>query len=106
MSGLERFRIAQDQSGSGFEAALAEIHDGGKRGHWIWYIFPQLTGLGMSSMSRTYAIRDVVEAKAYLRDEVLGSRLVTITTTVAEQVSWRTSLEVLMGSSIDAQKLV
>jgi uncharacterized protein (DUF1810 family) len=106
MSGLDRFTIAQDRTGVGFDAALAEMQAGRKRGHWIWYVFPQLAGLGMSSASRTYAIRDVAEAKAYLCDALLCSRLAIIMTAVAEQMSRGTPLEVLMGSSIDAQKLV
>jgi uncharacterized protein (DUF1810 family) len=106
MSGLERFRIAQDHPRSGFDAALAEIQAGRKRGHWIWYIFPQIAGLGMSSASRTYAIRDAAEAQAYLRDSTLRSRLTTITTAVADQLSQGMSIDRLMGSSIDAQKLV
>lgn len=60
----------------------------------------------MSSTSRTYAIRDADEARAYLREALLCSRLVTITTAVAEHLSQGTSLERLMGSSLDAQKLV
>lgn len=106
MSGLERFKNAQDQLDSGFEAALSEIQGGRKRGHWIWYVFPQLAGLGVSAASRTYAIRDIAEARAYLRDVVLCERLLTSTTAVAEHVSRGTSLEALMGSWLDAQKLV
>ena len=104
MSRLQRFK--QAQSGSGFESALAEIQAGGKRGHWIWYVFPQLSGLGMSSLSQKYGISDLAEAVEYLRDPVLCSRLLAITTAVAAQASQGVSLATLMGSTIDVLKLV
>jgi uncharacterized protein (DUF1810 family) len=103
---LERFREAQDRTGSGFESALREMLEGSKRGHWIWYVFPQLSGLGTSSLSRTYGIRGLAEAEEYLRDPILRSRLLTITTAVAGHARRGTSLGTLMGSSIDARKLV
>lgn len=108
MSRLQRFKDAQDRPGSGFESALSEIRAGGKRGHWMWYVFPQLSGLGHSAASRTYGIEGIAEAEDYLRDPLLRSRLLTIATVVAEQVEQRGrhSLEWLMGSSIDATKLV
>jgi uncharacterized protein (DUF1810 family) len=108
MSRLNRFKDAQDQPGSGFEAALREIESGKKQGHWIWYVFPQLAGLGMSSMSQVYAIADAAEAEAYLRDETLRARLLTITRAVATQLRAPRSvpLATLMGSRIDALKLV
>jgi uncharacterized protein (DUF1810 family) len=67
-------RFVDAQSGS-FDAALSEISSGRKRSHWMWYIFPQLAGLGTSSMSVRYAIKDIDEAKAYARHPVLGPRL-------------------------------
>jgi uncharacterized protein (DUF1810 family) len=105
---LDRFRTAQASPHSGFEAALAEIHAGGKRGHWIWYVFPQLAGLGHSSMSQAFGIRDEAEAIAFLRDPELGGRLLTISTAVADQLKRQPSpsLRSLMGSEIDALKLV
>ncbi len=103
---LERFREAQDGIGSGFESALREILDGSKQGHWIWYVFPQLSGLGGSTLSQAYGIRGLAEAEEYLRDPELRSRLLAITTAVAGHVSKGASLETLMGSSIDARKLV
>ena len=107
MGQLDRFRAAQDVPGSGFDQALQEIRAGAKTGHWIWYVFPQLAGLGGSAMSRTFAIADVAEAEAYLRDPVLRARLLTITAAVAEQVTTRgRPLRALMGSEIDARKLV
>jgi uncharacterized protein (DUF1810 family) len=73
---LERF--VQEQE-SDYAAALSEIRSGRKRSHWMWYIFPQLDGLGSSSAARFYAIRDIAEAKAFLAHPVLGQRLMEIT---------------------------
>jgi uncharacterized protein (DUF1810 family) len=101
---LERFVTAQ--AGGEFAAALAEMKAGRKHSHWIWYVFPQLAGLGTSQMSRTYAIRDREEAESYLRHPLLGARLVEITTAVAAQVHKGVPVDRLMGSSIDAAKLV
>ena len=70
---LDRFVEAQAES---YERALAEIRGGRKRTHWMWYVFPQLAGLGMSEMSRRYAISGVDEARAYLAHPILGPRLV------------------------------
>ncbi len=61
-----------------YQNALSEIRNGRKTGHWIWYIFPQLKGLGFSSMSEYYGIRDLEEAKAYLADPMLRAHLVEI----------------------------
>jgi uncharacterized protein (DUF1810 family) len=72
---LERFVAAQDQ-GRTYQQALMELRDGHKREHWIWFVFPQLAGLGSSSMSTRYAIRSRDEANAYLQHLVLGKRLV------------------------------
>ena len=101
---LERFVDAQ--AGGEFESALSEMKAGQKRTHWIWYVFPQLAGLGTSHMSQTYAIRDLEEAVAYLRHPVLGGRLLEITTAVAGQLRTGVAVDRLMGSSIDAAKLV
>ena len=105
-SRLDRFKEAQAQAGAGYESALAEIQSGGKYGHWIWYVFPQLAGLGYSSASRAYGIDGVVEAQQYLRDPLLRSRLLTISSAVADQLARGVPLATLMGSSIDATKLV
>ena len=70
---LGRFVTAQRSS---YEQALAEIASGRKRSHWMWHIFPQFAGLGVSVTSRKYAIGSLAEAEAYLRHEVLGPRLV------------------------------
>ena len=68
-------RFVDAQAGD-YAEALAEIKRGRKRSHWMWYVFPQIDGLGFSSMSTRYAIKSVAEAKAYLAHPVLGPRLV------------------------------
>jgi uncharacterized protein (DUF1810 family) len=105
---LARFKEAQDRGDSGFESALAEMLTGRKQGHWIWYVFPQLSGLGTSSLSQRYGIDGLAEAAGYLHDPVLCSRLLMITTTVAERVKREkgVSLQTLMSSALDVQKLV
>jgi uncharacterized protein (DUF1810 family) len=70
---LERFVQAQEEDSG---QALSEISRGRKRSHWMWYIFPQFEGLGVSSTSRRYSVKSVAEAKAYLAHPVLGPRLV------------------------------
>lgn len=69
---LARFVEAQEGT---YEQACAELRRGRKTGHWMWFIFPQIAGLGFSEMSQMYAIRSVGEAQAYLKDEKLGPRL-------------------------------
>jgi len=69
---LTRFLMAQERV---IESALRELRAGAKRGHWMWFIFPQLHGLGHSAMAQRYAIHGVEEARAYLAHEVLGPRL-------------------------------
>ena len=73
--GLEHFNTAQKHN---FARAFSEIKDGRKNSHWMWFIFPQLAGLGSSEMAKKYAINDISEASAYLKDAVLGERLVSI----------------------------
>ncbi|MDR0337693.1 MAG: DUF1810 domain-containing protein [Planctomycetaceae bacterium] len=72
---LERFIEAQSED---YQLALSEIESGVKRTHWMWFIFPQIAGLGLSTTSQFYAIRDLEEATAYLRHEILGTRLIEI----------------------------
>lgn len=72
---LDRFIAAQQQD---YDQALSEIRSGRKRTHWIWYIFPQIEGLGFSTNAVYYAIRDLQEAAAYLKHPVLGPRLIEI----------------------------
>jgi uncharacterized protein (DUF1810 family) len=69
---LDRFVSAQEDV---YESALAEIRAGRKRTHWMWFVFPQLLGLGSSPISRQFAIRSAAEARAYLAHPVLGPRL-------------------------------
>ena len=71
---LQRFVDAQDDDGT-YESALRELRDGRKRSHWMWFIFPQLAGLGQSPTSRRYAISSLEEARAYIEHPVLGPRL-------------------------------
>ncbi len=76
MANLERFIKAQKQD---YEQALKEIKNGKKLTHWIWYIFPQIKGLGYSEISNYYGIDDLAEAKAYLQNEYLRNNLLEIT---------------------------
>lgn len=69
---LSRFLIAQSKE---YEQALAELSRGKKDSHWMWYIFPQVDGLGSSETAREFAIKSLAEADAYLRHPVLGARL-------------------------------
>ena len=76
---LNRFKQAQESACGGYEAALREVKNGQKVSHWMWYIFPQLRGLGKSSTADLYGISGLDEAAAYLADPMLGARLVEIT---------------------------
>jgi uncharacterized protein (DUF1810 family) len=71
---LARFVTAQDRGGT-YQRALAELRGGFKVSHWIWFVFPQIAGLGLSEMAREYAISSLAEARAYLAHPVLGPRL-------------------------------
>ena len=102
MNDVDRFIQAQD--GGAYAQALAELTVGAKRSHWIWFVFPQLAGLGSSPMARMYGVQGVDEATAYLRHPVLRERLLEAMNAVRSQSS--TTLRRLMGSEIDALKLV
>jgi uncharacterized protein (DUF1810 family) len=78
---MKRFTDAQRND---YKQALAEIRNGRKVSHWMWYIFPQIGGLGFSETSRYYAIRDVDEAQAYIDDPILGPRLVEISSALLD----------------------
>lgn len=78
---LGRFKTAQDKD---FETAMNEIAAGKKRSHWIWYIFPQLKGLGISDFAVYYGIQDLDEAKAYIEDKMLGGNLIRISEALLE----------------------
>jgi uncharacterized protein (DUF1810 family) len=71
---LQRFVAAQDAGGI-YQHATAELRAGRKTSHWMWFVFPQIAGLGYSPVSRTYAITSLAEARAYLAHPVLGARL-------------------------------
>lgn len=74
---LQRFIAAQQND---YPIALAEIKQGRKRSHWMWYIFPQIAGLGLSETSQYYALKNIDEARAFLNHPILGSRLIEICT--------------------------
>ncbi|HET7767760.1 MAG TPA: DUF1810 domain-containing protein [Chloroflexota bacterium] len=98
---LDRFVTAQDASGT-YQRALEELRRGRKTSHWMWFIFPQIGGLGFSHMSRMYAISSLEEARAYLQHSVLGPRLRECAAAVL--ASGAPTAEALMGG-IDAVKL-
>ena len=108
MFDLDRFRSAHARSVDGFNTALGELQAGRKRSHWIWYIFPQLAGLGSSAMAVRYGLQGVAEAMEYLRDAMLRGRLLVLTNALATRLQGRPApaLAELMGSEIDALKLV
>jgi uncharacterized protein (DUF1810 family) len=98
---LQRFVDAQD-NGWVYDSALAELRAGQKRGHWMWFVFPQLAGLGHSAMAQFYGISGLEEAKAYLAHPVLGPRLVECARTLTAH-RHRDAVRVL--GPVDAQKL-
>lgn len=93
---LSRFLTAQAPI---FDTALEELRAGRKQSHWMWFIFPQLRGLGHSSMAEFYGIRSLDEARAYLAHPVLGPRLTLVTRTV--QALKGRSLNAIFGSPDD-----
>lgn len=101
---LERFQIAQDTFPDSYELALSEIKNGRKENHWIWYIFPNMKGLGQSYNSYFYGISSLDEAKAYLKHPVLGKRLIEISEAVLSNYG-KVNVYALMGSAIDRKKL-
>ena len=102
---LERFVQAQEKGGS-YERALAELKAGRKTGHWIWWIFPQLKGLGTSHNSTYYGLDDEAEARAYIQHPVLGQRYHDCVHEVYMQLyAKKKTPQELMGSEIDIMKL-
>lgn len=99
VKGLERFVAAQEQI---YPSALAEIRRGAKYSHWMWYIFPQLAGLGRSAMAQRYAISDGREGRAYLVHPVLGPRYIE---RVAAMQDLRGSDPVAVFGEVDSAKL-
>jgi uncharacterized protein (DUF1810 family) len=98
---LQRFVAAQDAGGT-YERAIAELRGGCKTSHWMWFVFPQIAGLGYSPTSRTYAITSLAEARAYLAHPVLGPRLIECATILAGLPG--RNAEQIFGA-LDAQKL-
>jgi uncharacterized protein (DUF1810 family) len=98
---LQRFADAQDSGGT-FDRALAELRAGAKRSHWMWFVFPQIAGLGSSDMARRYALAGLDEARDYLAHPVLGERLRTCAEALLD-LPGDDAAAVLGG--IDAQKL-
>lgn len=103
---LSRFHKAQASASAGYDTALAEIRNGRKTSHWIWYIFPQIEGLGRSHTARAYALRDLAEACEYLRDPLLRARYEEFAGAISEQLDSGRTLEDLLGGRTDALKLV
>ena len=98
---LERFVRAQDEDGT-YRRALQELREGRKRSHWMWFVFPQIAGLGRSSTAQYYALPGLAEARAYLADPVLGPRLVECARALTALPG---SDPVAVLGTIDAQKL-
>ncbi len=99
---LQRFVEAQDHRGT-YADALAELRHGRKRSHWMWFVFPQLAGLGRSAMAQRYAISSPAEARAYATHPVLGPRLRAVAQALLDLPSGTAAHQVLGG--IDALKL-
>ncbi len=100
MSRFDAKKFLSAQEGA-YKQALAEISSGRKTSHWIWYIFPQIKGLGHSSTSDRYAIESLSEAKEYLADDVLRKRLIEISEALLKQEG---SAEKILGK-VDAMKV-
>jgi uncharacterized protein (DUF1810 family) len=98
---LDRFVAAQDADRT-YEHAVAELHQGRKTSHWMWFVFPQISGLGRSQTARHFGISALGEARAYLVHPVLGPRLITCTQLLLDG-GGRDATHIL--GSIDAQKL-
>lgn len=98
---LSRFLTAQDDGGT-YATALAELRAGRKRSHWMWFVFPQIAGLGRSATAQYYAISGIDEARDYLAHPVLGSRLLECVHALA---ALSTSDPVSVFGGVDAQKL-
>jgi uncharacterized protein (DUF1810 family) len=99
---LQRFVDAQEDAAI-YARALGELRAGRKRSHWIWFVFPQIAGLGQSPISRAYAIRSVEEARAYLEHPVLGPRLKESAEALLAAAPGASAAEILGG--IDAVKV-
>ena len=98
---LQRFVAAQNAAGT-YQRALAELRAGRKAGHWMWFIFPQVAGLGLSAMAQRYAISGLAEARAYLDHPLLGPRLLECAAAVAATEG--STADRILGP-VDAMKL-
>jgi uncharacterized protein (DUF1810 family) len=98
---VRRFVDAQDAEGA-YQRAIAELRAGKKRSHWMWFVFPQIAGLGYSEMARHYAIASIEEARLYVSDPTLGPRLRECALALLETED-RTAQQVL--GEVDAMKL-
>jgi len=98
---LERFVLAQESGGT-YARALGELRAGRKSGHWMWFVFPQLAGLGRSPTAQLYSIRSLEEARAYLEHELLGPRLLECAQLLG-RLEGLTAQEIF--GPLDAQKL-
>lgn len=105
---LDRFHAGQSAgSPSAYDRALAELRSGRKRSHWIWFVLPQIQGLGRSAMAQRYGIAGISEARAYLADPLLRQRLEAVIAVIDAQLRQPGhGLEQLMGSGLDAAKTV
>lgn len=99
----KKFLSAQDY-GNSYENACHELTNGQKQSHWIWYVFPQLAGLGSSYMCQKYAINSLDEARAYLANRKLHDRLTKITEIAVQQLKKGVSPHSLFNGSVDAIK--
>lgn len=107
-TGLNRFLQAQNAGDpSAYSRAITELRAGRKRSHWIWFVLPQLQGLGRSTISQRFGIHGLPEASAYLTHPVLGSRWRDTLSMIAEQLNQPgQSLQQLMDGELDAMKTV
>jgi uncharacterized protein (DUF1810 family) len=103
---LSRFYAAQRDPHSGYSRALRELQSGQKTSHWIWYIFPQIRGLGSSAMAKKYALADRKEAVSYVLDDYLRGNYLAALCAVRHHLKRGIRLERLLGSELDAQKFV
>ena len=99
---LERFVAAQDRGGT-YDRAVAELRAGRKQSHWMWFVFPQLAGLGSSPMAQEFAIRSRAEARSYLAHPVLGPRLAECARVLNSATDGVSATEIL--GPVDAMKL-
>jgi len=88
---LNRFKVAQDNC---YTKVLEEIKNGKKVSHWMWFIFPQIAGLGKSGTAKKYEIANIEEAEYYLMDELLSKRLIELTRVLAYEVDGKTTEEI------------